>query len=76
MLRLITDFSDGIRVASLCAIFIFPLCGAGRAVQGVPLAAVAPAEAIAGAVRSIALGVRNDLDPDRFQERGLNRALR
>ena len=40
------------------------------------MAAVAPAEAIAGAVRSIALGVRNDLDPDRFQERGLNRALR
>ena len=44
--------------------------------QGVPTAATAPAEAIAGAVRSIALGVRNDLDPVRFQERRLNRALR
>lgn len=44
--------------------------------QGMPTAAAAPAEAIAGAVRSIALGVRNDLDPERYQNRNLNRAQR
>ncbi len=49
---------------------------AGRAVQGMPKAAAAPAEAIAGAVRSIALGVRNGLDPERYEERLLNRASR
>ena len=53
-----------------------PECCAGRAVQGMPKAAAAPAEAIAGAVRSIALGVRNGLDPERYEERLLNRASR
>jgi len=60
-------------------IFVVSLCQGwfpGRAVQGMPKAAAAPAEAIAGAVRSIALGVRNGLDPERYEERLLNRASR
>ncbi len=55
---------------------IVPGCCADRAVQGMPKAAAAPAEAIAGAVRSIALGVRNGVDPERYEEQLLNRTSR
>lgn len=46
-----------------------------RGVRAVPGAAAAPAEALAGAVRAVALGTRNGIDPERYAQRRLDRGL-
>ena len=46
-----------------------------RGVRAVPGAAAAPAEALAGAVRALALGTRNGIDPERYAQRRLDRGL-
>ena len=43
--------------------------------RAVPGATVAPAEALAAALRALALGTRNGLDPERLAQRRLDRGL-
>lgn len=46
-----------------------------RGLRAVPGAAVAPAEALASALRALALGARNGIDPERLAQRRLDRGL-
>lgn len=46
-----------------------------QGVRAVPGATVAPAEALASALKAIALGTRNGIDPERLLQRRLDRGL-